>query len=57
MYYVLCPQCNQKVEIPANAVGPDRTDLWNVVSCDECGTGFDYDDEEVIEEPEPPVPG
>jgi hypothetical protein len=53
MYYVICPFCQAKVEIPANAVGPDRTDLYNVVSCDDCEMAFDYDDEEVMDEPEP----
>jgi hypothetical protein len=48
MFYVICPTCQAKVEIPADAIGPDRTDLYNVTSCDECGTGFDYDDEEVM---------
>ncbi|MBX9787811.1 MAG: hypothetical protein K2Y37_02755 [Pirellulales bacterium] len=50
MYYVICPTCEAHVEVSANAVGPDRTDLWNVVSCDVCDTGFDYDDEEVLAE-------
>jgi hypothetical protein len=48
MFYVICPNCQAKVEIPADAIGPDRTDLYNVTSCDACGTGFDYDDDEVI---------
>ncbi|HEY4311530.1 MAG TPA: MJ0042-type zinc finger domain-containing protein [Pirellulales bacterium] len=56
MYYVICPTCQAKVEIPADAVGPDRADLYNVVHCDDCNTGFDYDDENVIEEPEPTDP-
>lgn len=47
MYYVICPECGTRVEIPADAVGLDRTDPWNVVSCDECGGTFDYDDDEV----------
>ena len=33
------------------AVGPDRTDPWNVAHCFEGGNSFDYDDEEVIEAP------
>ena len=47
MFFVLCPLCGAEVEIPANAVGLDRTDLWNVTRCDDCGTTFDYDDLEV----------
>ena len=53
MYYVICPTCEARVEIPANAIGPNRSDPWNVVQCDDCDTGFDYDDEDVIDEPEP----
>jgi hypothetical protein len=47
MFYVICPTCHARVEIPAEAVGPDRTDPFNAVCCDECGTGFDYDDDEI----------
>lgn len=50
MYYVICPTCDARVEVSINAVGPGRTDLWNVVACDICNTGFDYDDEEVFAE-------
>jgi hypothetical protein len=53
MFYVICPTCEARVEIPANAIGTDRSDPWNVVQCDECDAGFDYDDEDVIESPEP----
>jgi uncharacterized protein YlaI len=50
MYYVICPTCEERVEIPANAIGWKRADPWNVVQCDLCDTGFDYDDSEVIAE-------
>jgi hypothetical protein len=53
MFYVICPYCQSHVEIPANAVGPNRTDPWNVVGCDDCDITFDYDDEDVIEETQP----
>ncbi len=53
MFYVICPTCEARVEIPGDAVGPNRSDPWNVVRCDECDAGFDYDDEDVIAEPEP----
>lgn len=56
MYYVHCPNCRSQVEIPEDAVGPLRTDLFNVTCCLECGTGFDYEDEEVITDAEPPRP-
>ncbi|MBX9791041.1 MAG: zinc-ribbon domain-containing protein [Pirellulales bacterium] len=45
MCFVICPTCQAQIDIPDDAVGPNRTDLWNVVHCDDCGTGFDYDDE------------
>lgn len=47
MFYVLCPNCQAQIDLPDDAVGPDRSDPWNVVLCDDCGTGFDYDDDEV----------
>ncbi|MBX3442140.1 MAG: hypothetical protein KF774_07015 [Planctomyces sp.] len=50
MFYVVCPCCQARIDIPDNAVGPERTDLFNVVRCDDCHITFDYDDEEVIEE-------
>ncbi len=53
MFYVICPTCEARVEIPADAVGPDRTDPWNVVLCDECDASFDFDDEDVMTEAEP----
>ncbi len=48
MFYVICPTCEARVEIPGSAVAPDRFDPWNVVQCDECAAGFDYDDEDVF---------
>jgi hypothetical protein len=50
MFYVHCPPCLANIEVPDNAVGPDRTDLWNVIGCDVCDCVFDYDDEEVLSE-------
>ena len=47
MFFVPCPRCGASVDIPAGAVGPERTDLWNVTRCDECDFAFDYDDVEV----------
>ncbi len=49
MFYVVCPECQCHVEIPGDAVGPERTDPWNVVGCDECDTVFDYDDEDIAQ--------
>ena len=51
MFYITCPYCAARIEIPANAVGSERTDPWNVIQCDDCSITFDYDDEEVTEEP------
>ena len=47
MFYVICPTCQARVEIPAEAVGPERTDPFNTVCCDECSDTFDYDDDEI----------
>ncbi len=47
MYFVQCPLCGAVVEIPADAVGRERSDPWNVTGCDECNLAFDYEDEEV----------
>ena len=52
MFYVICPTCQARVEIPAEAIGPDRIDLYNITHCDDCGTGFDYDDEDVTSDDE-----
>ena len=49
MFHVNCPECGAQIEIPADAVGPDRTDPWNVTGCIACGLTFDYDDHEVLE--------
>ena len=56
MFYVICPQCHSQVQISPDAVGPDRTDLFNVVSCDDCTASFSYDDEDVITDDRPPAP-
>ena len=47
MYFVQCPRCGSPVEIPPDAVGPERTDPYNVVGCLDCGLSFDFDDEDV----------
>lgn len=52
MFYVPCPRCGAAVDIPAGAVGPERTDLWNVTRCDECDFAFDYDNVEVQSMPD-----
>jgi len=53
MFYVMCPACHAEVEIPPDAVGPERLDLFNVIRCCECSMAFDYDDEEVIHDDRP----
>lgn len=50
MYYVICPNCGSHVEVLDNAVGEDRTELFNITVCEDCDLSFDYDDEEVKEE-------
>jgi hypothetical protein len=47
MYAVQCPHCGSVVDIPDEAVGTNRTHCWNVARCNDCDTGFDYDDEEI----------
>jgi hypothetical protein len=54
VFYVNCIHCQAKVEIPPDAVGPNRTDPWNVTSCCKCGMSFDYDDDDVITDDCPP---
>ena len=48
VHYVPCPECGGPAEIEPEAVGPDRTDLWNVAECEVCGALFDYDDADVF---------
>jgi hypothetical protein len=50
MFYVICPTCGARVEIPADAIGTERSDPWNIVPCDACPASFDYDDEDVFAE-------
>lgn len=52
MFFVQCPQCGAVVELPADSVGADRSDPWNVAECLECDSSFDFDDEEVYFEPD-----
>ncbi len=52
MFFVSCPRCGAVVELPAEAVGRDRIDLWNITRCDECDFTFDYDDVEVQAAPD-----
>ena len=52
LYVVQCPHCGSMVDIPDDAVGKNRTNPWNVAHCDDCDSGFDYDDEEVQLVPE-----
>lgn len=47
MFFVPCPNCGTPAEIPADAIGLEREDPWNVISCFECGIVFDYEDCEV----------
>ena len=51
MFFVLCPNCQSQIDIPADAVGPNRSELFNIVACDDCGTVFDYDEDECKERP------
>ncbi|MBL9081836.1 MAG: hypothetical protein JNK76_08535 [Planctomycetales bacterium] len=54
MFYVQWPNCDARIEVLPDAVSPERTDVWNVHWCDQCGVTLDYDDEEVlVENPSP----
>ncbi|MBC7854042.1 MAG: hypothetical protein IAF94_11440 [Pirellulaceae bacterium] len=55
MFYVLCPCCGARVEVPSEAIGPGRRRLWNVIVCDTCDASFDYDDEDIQTEDEQPA--
>ena len=54
MFFVQCPHCGAAVELPADSVGTVRNDPWNVAQCLDCDLSFDYDDEEVLFEPNAP---
>lgn len=46
-YFVVCPFCGAKVPLP-----PDEPDeLFKVAQCLDCSRSFDYDPDEVQEEP------
>lgn len=49
LFFVLCPCCESRVDVPAGAVGSRRGDPWNVVLCDVCDAAFDYDDGDIHE--------
>lgn len=51
MFFVRCPHCGSVVELPADSVGTDRSDPWNVAQCLDCDSSFDYDNDEVQFEP------
>jgi hypothetical protein len=55
MHYVTCPECKAQAEVSPNAVGPERTWLFNIACCDECGLTFHYRDEAVITDDRPPT--
>ena len=47
MFFVLCPCCESRVEVPSDATDPQREQLWNVIVCETCDAAFDYDDDDV----------
>lgn len=47
MFFVLCPFCGSRMEVPSDSVGTERQHLWNVVVCESCDASFDYDDEDI----------
>jgi hypothetical protein len=52
MFYVVCPCCDSRVEVPTDSVGESRTDLFNVIVCDLCDASFDYDEDDISEQDE-----
>ena len=48
VFYVLCPECGARVPLPPQAVGPSRSDLWNVVACCNCCAPLEISCEEIL---------
>ncbi|MDX1928305.1 MAG: hypothetical protein SFV81_17390 [Pirellulaceae bacterium] len=47
VFFVVCPECGDKVPLPPQSVGENRSDLWNVVACLECNYPIDYDCDQI----------
>lgn len=47
MFIVQCPKCGSVIEIPDEAVSPDRAGPWNMVACDDCDQIVAFDQEEL----------
>ena len=47
MFFVQCPQCGSVIEVPDDAVAPDRVGPWNMVACGECEQIVAFDQDEL----------
>ncbi len=47
VHFVVCPECSDKVPLPAYVLDEHRSDPFDVAHCPSCSTGFDYDSREV----------
>ncbi len=51
VFYVFCPECGDRTPLPPQAVGPNRSDVWSVLTCQNCSTPLEYDCEEILSMP------
>jgi len=47
MFVVQCPQCGSMIEIPKDAISPERAGPWNMVECDDCEQVVAFDKDEL----------
>jgi hypothetical protein len=47
MFVVQCPQCGSMIEIPEEAVAPERAGPWNMVECGDCERIVAFDQDEL----------
>lgn len=47
MFFVQCPQCGSMIEIPEEAVAPNRAGPWNMVECGDCEQIVAFDQDEL----------
>lgn len=43
VHFIVCPNCDDNVPIPPQAIDEKQGDLWHVVSCMSCGGSFNLD--------------
>jgi hypothetical protein len=47
VFFVVCPECGDKVPLPPQAVGENRSDLWNTVGCLDCSCAINFNCDQV----------